>query len=304
MKRLIRIIFWGTFLLVGGAALLIAALFMVQPRRYTDFVEQQLVSAAQQSKIGLRIGGTELSPLAFRAYNVQMLLPKMLFPIQADTFEIYPNFFSLLSSAPSVSMSGALYGGSARGKLRYLTGSKRAEIQFGFENIQLASLPPLAGVGIRSGTLEASVPQLSIGAASSPTGEFVLKLISVEKPQPSSFALANFNLPFNVELPAFSALNSELELSLEGSELLLKDWRLTSSLGNARCTGRADLDTNGRFRGWSIDGAVELSEEGLRVFGIYLPLLSNQVLDTSAQRFRVTAHGSAGGLPEAKFSRM
>ena len=303
MKRIFRWALWGGAALVCFLVLLVAAFFFVQPRHYTGFVEQQIVSAAQRSKIGLRIGGTELSPWAFRAHNVQMLLPRMLFPINIERIEVVPRLLSLLGRVPHVSLGGALYGGTMQGDLGYAIDGSGGNLNFALKDFDLSSFPPLAGFGIRAGKLGAQLSDGRFTSGGSSQAEITLDLSNVEKPQSSAFALASFNLPFNVEIPAFSNLNSELKATLQGPELLVKSWSLRSSLGDARCTARVVFDQRGKPRDWNLDGTVELTAEGSRVFGLYLPLLSNQSLDSTVQRFRIAARGGLG-LPEAKFSRL
>lgn len=300
-----RIVRWS-FIVAAGCVLVIAlgltALFLVQPKRYQAFIEQQIISSAQQNGIGVRIGGSELTPWHFIAHNVRIAVPRAFLFFDIDSIEVLPVFSSLLSGVPLVKLQAKFYGGSVNADTSFAPSAGSVQTTVDVHNVALATHPVLAGVGFRSGTLTAQLSEALLDSHGLRQARFMLSISDGEKPQATSFALGSFGVPLNIELPAFSGLNLDATGSLQRPVVSIKHMTLESSLGNARFTGEGRLDERGRLASWSMDGTVELSQEGHARFGQWVVLMSNGSLDENVRRFRVSAK-AAGGPPIAKFSR-
>lgn len=291
MKRILRLTLYLAIASLLVTGLLLSALFFVQPKRYQAFIEQNLISAAQDHGIVLRIGGSELTPAQFTAYNLQLLFPRAFFGLDVERLWVAPSLLSFFSAHPQVQGEALIY----RGKLRADTGlSWQSGLQSATlraDGIHITEHPVIAGFGLRDGTLRGEVENARFDARGMESGEIELVIEGLNKPQATSFPLQQFGLPFKLDLPAFENLGIQAQAHFTRPAIEIKHFLSESSLATVRGTARLELSPSGRIRRWRVDGTTELTPAGQAFFGQYVVLLSGGSLDQSTQRFRFTTQG-------------
>lgn len=302
MKKLLRLSVYSIGGLLAVLLITVSAIFFVQPKRYQEFIEQGLIRSAQDAGFGLRIGGSQLTPARFTAHNVQVAIPHKFLFFDVDSVEVRPSLWSLLSFAPSADLEAKLYHGTVTGRAEYLLRDGSGKAELSMSGLGISEHPQLMGLGIRAGTLDASLQNGQYDQLGLRSGKLFVTIKDAEKPDSTRFSLESFGLPFSVEIPAINGLNIQIRGSADRPRFDVEELKLKSSLGNAQGSGKLSFNPRNRLQDWNFDATVDLSQTGKAVFGQYLAPLSEGTLDENTERFRVVLKG-VNGVPSARLSR-
>ncbi|MBN8550583.1 MAG: type II secretion system protein GspN [Deltaproteobacteria bacterium] len=302
MRKLAR---YSLALLALGVVLLgllLAALFLVNPGRYSAYLEQSMVRSARDAGVLLSFGNSQLSLSQLQAHQVKIAIPRKFLFFDVDSISLQPEYLTLLGLKPRMSLEAKLYEGTLNGIGQYWLRSGEGTGSIRAQDIKVAEHAQLSGLGLRDGTLALEGLDLSFDPSGLRSGKLQVLLQGVQKPQTSSFPLRSFGLPLDLQLPSFSDLNLSLRADVQRPNIEISEFDLSSSLGTLKARGKLTLAPNGQPGSIILDGTTELTSEGLAALGQYLPLLSGGSIDETTSRFRFLLKGSPQ-LPSLRLTR-
>lgn len=273
---------------LGALAIVLVAI--LNSASLKEFMRQELIHVARQHDLPLSLESASCSITGCDVKNASLFFPEILLLVKIEGLHITPNLASFITSKPSFSFSGRVYGGQFEGDISYAARSDEVEGSFRARGIRFNEIPQLAALGINAGSGEISLSNFSGAGAMFDLKSGVLKASDVSRPSRGAAASGGF------DIPAISNVQALVDLSAEKGIFKVARLSLTSSLGQVSGQGEAVL--SGKSGTSSLKGKVALSDDGSRLIGPLLPLISQGVVPSSSKNFEVKLEGS---LAEPRF---
>lgn len=293
MKKIWKFIKGIVVLLLGLVALGVGGIYFFEPRFYNDYVEKQLIAAAEKAQIKLSLKNLRLRPVGARVDEAEVFIPKALFLLAGQNLSFNVGLLSLLQSNPQIDYKANLYGGEFSGdssiNLSDSTWSTKAELK----NVKISEHPQVASLGITDGLLSMQVQDFKGTSTGPESGTTHLELKNVNKPLPTFISVPVNGGKMKFEIPDFSNLNLTLDTVIDKTRIDITKWTGDSSLGKFNIVGQLGLGARGKISHVNLNGNVSMTEDGYKFFGPYLPLMNNRNISPETRDFKLTISGDA-----------
>ncbi len=301
MKRLIKRALLACLCLALVIVTVLGGLLLVDPKIYTDYIKQHAIRAARDQNILISWGKSGMTPLNFTAYDFQASLPRLLLQLSASRLSLSQRPSSWLRLSPEIIIQADLYGGRAESRLQLggpLGAMPRSITAAG---VQPGKHPYVASfLGITSGSIELSAPEIRGQSVEDLTFIGDIALHNISKPQATTLTPALSGLPLALTIPAITSLSGSAHVDLSAEKLSISGLNLTSSLGDVLGRAVYQRTANGHLSTLNAEFKIDLSEEGLKSAGPFLPLVSQNQLNDRSRSFTIALHGEPK-RPQVRF---
>lgn len=271
-------------------AVVVVTLVVALPRVF-EYAARRGLKQLTSSGITVSTEGLDGSLRGVSAARAQTWLPISVggdgraFPLSLELSNLSIRFSgaAALDRIPTVLFSADAYGGSISGELFHLLGEPRITARF--SEMDLSTHPQLSAAGFNKGTLSGHVESLSLNP---------------QRPTKSSFKVqlsdASFSPPPMVSSLLALQEVTDANLSAEGSldergEFVISPLRVDSSIVNCKGEGRGALGVPSGSPRLSSNLRVELLGEAGASLAQWLPLISDNALDSSRRAFSISMTG-------------
>lgn len=202
--------------------------------------------------------------------------------IAIENIWLRPALMSTLLGSRALSFSFDAYGGSISGSLSSILSKPSIDLQFsGLDLAELAAYPEIRALGIQGGILGGHISADSIGIKAVPTSTFNLEL--------KSFTIPNNIYTSILKLSATDTVDASLQGVAKDDILTVNELNLRSEFGTMIGQGSVTLDQHRQPTKLKTTASFTLSESGSTNFGVWLPIVTNQIIASNTRSFKVTS---------------
>ena len=273
--RLVRNLVFGfvAFLFVATIAL-----GTIGTKQINALLTEKLLSAANGLGMNLNLPQANLTLFGFKADSVQFVIPKTIFSIELTNLTVNVSPLSLLSGLIKGTVSANAYDGTIDLKVNNLAAT---DISLEAKGVNVAKNTQLAALGVTGGLIDFTTSVKAPNSGGDPVALLSFRLSGGAKPAPSKFPFSS--IP--IVIPPIKDLVILADCSIDRRLYSCSNLSSISSLFMIR--GEGQLTTDGTQPVKPLNLAVQLTDEGMKELGPWLPLISNQRLTATSKEFSV-----------------
>jgi hypothetical protein len=270
-------------------ALIAIVLLSIGKKPVNTFIEQQIVSAAQQQGIRLAFENAEVGLMTFSAKSAEVFVSPLLLLLPFKNVSLAPHYGSLLKGSLDATLK-AQFAGSEATLTGVSIGPNGAILNGHIQKLDIASIQQLSMLGISKGIAEIHADNVHIDADNDfpTTGTVGITIQQIEKPNQTIIPLTLDGLPLSLTIPPLNRGKVEGVINFgQGSQAVVirkLDW--LSSWGAVSLSGALSSE-----RELKLKGETFLSNEGSEAFRSYLPLISQGRLKYETKKFSFSITG-------------
>jgi type II secretion system protein N len=262
-------------------------------QRFSSFVEQKVIRLTRDAGVPLSMQGFRLGFPSIKAKLVNSTLQLRPIPValSLENVSLQPGYFSLFSEPHSLALQGELYSGRLQTNLSLAPSTATIQLRGKLEEFALNAHPQLAGLGIKSGTLSLSSNDLVLSRGNTPLGELQVSLGKLATFGETTLQPGVTRLPLPLVIPEIKDGNLAASLSMKDDRVSISKIEFESSWGSLKGSGDLALDGHRKVRAFSLRLTLNLSREGQKHFGSYLPLITSNKIKSDERQFTLTVAG-------------
>jgi hypothetical protein len=254
------------------------------------YIQERIIAEAHHQ--GIALSAKEFSPGIFSssASSVKAVFRnlKMPFDVFVDNITINPSWLSLRNGTFNATAEASLYNGMITMSVSTQPTQGSASGSGTITKLELAKHPLLSAFGLANGSVSSVVDSLIVkdNKLSTLSASFSLDNLSFPKALQIPASLTGLGLP--ITIPALASANVTGNISMVNNHLELKELVANTSWGTIHGNSIVDIvafNTNRELLG---ELRIELSEEGSKLFGGFLPLMSKNAIQSSNKKFTVS----------------
>lgn len=255
--------------------LVIIGLVLVDSSYFGALVQSCVNNVASRHSVTVASRDTRADFIGIKASGIDLFLRKLLVGFRIDTIHIKPCYSCLLSLRPSLSVAGAAYQGVFNGFWEPLS-YDLDNVRFGvaFDRLKIGLHPNLLAMGIKSGQLNLVLSDFVLRAGVLKSGRLLLLLEELSKPQETLLKAALLGLPFDVQVPAFDALDLQVDLDIQSNRVRIKRLESKSSLHKLSGFGEISRNGDGKLMMIVASFRIDLRAAGVKSIAPWLAIAS------------------------------
>lgn len=268
--------------------LFVVALLRMDLNQFKSAIDSHILQIADSNKLRFRFARSDYSlrNVTFDTANISGKSWPIAFEFEKISFE--PHWLSFAFLRPSLEVDANAYGGTLNGKIDCAGKGGYCSLVADAVNLKLESFLPIFSMGI-SGTAgaKANISKLTTNSLNEGTLEIHIK--KGEKPNRTKLSLAQWGLPFSVDIPPFHNLELVASVLSQGLETKVETLSLSSSL--------LRLNLKGTFAPKSrmlLQGDIMLSQDGIAELGQSLQLIAGDRQLVADKIFRLEVRQPLG----------
>ena len=294
-------------------------LYSVGQKRYTEFIVQNLTESLNQDGVFLSTVSPKIENWHLEAESCSLYFQSIFTQLNFENIKVYLKLPTLTLKPfflkPKVYITATGYNGKLESTLNFSAIlQKRMFEQSGvisdgtvkIENLLINTHPLFNRFGLSSGILNLKFVNIN-NESNLLQGNLSFTLNDLSKKNDSTIfipnfiqiylraILTNFGLPANnlyldeLTIPSFENININSTINMQKEFFEIQNTFINSILGNIKVNGSTSLVSGEYF--FTLD--VVLTKKGNAFFGLYLPLISSNILDAEATRFKVIINSKA-----------
>jgi len=253
--------------IIFAVAFVIAAV-LIPSSRYTNFIEQKVLSLINQGPIKASSEGLELHWIGASLSKLKLFLPRYFVGLDLEQVRAEVALISLLKFSPRIDLQGNALGGNLDLSFPISISSSGGSFNFHLNALKLSSHPQLEALGLKNGVLSLSSDQFVLSQAGEPQGTI-------------KFGLANFSIPNGFTIPKrFTQMQNDLmvpkieDLNLSTSiecaplSIAFNTLDLSSSMGKAKGALEFSMGAKKQLQVSLLNLDLTLTEDGATLFQI------------------------------------
>ena len=261
--------------------------------RFSMFVEQKIIKLVRDTGVLFSLEGLSIGYPSLTAASLDSTIPAKPIPVllKAENVSIQPDYLSLLGSAHHLSLQGTLYDGTLRGDFQFSPALGSLHLNANIEGLTLQEHPQIAGFGINAGKLNATAKDLTISEKDTPLGALSLQVKGLSTISETTLPARLTGLPLPLVIPQVKNATISSQVHMKPDRVAVSALTFKSSWGSMSGSGNVALNADRRVRAFSFLMDVELSAQGQKHFGSYLPLITGNSVKSDQKKFSLTLAG-------------
>ena len=297
----IRIIKKTVIYLLVALLLITVILLSIGKKPINTFIEQQIVSAAQQQKIRLAFENAEIGLFSFSAKSAEVFISPILLLLPFKNVTLTPLWGSLLHGSLDAALKAQFAGSDSTLTVTNI-GPSGAIISAHIQKLDVASIQQCAMLGISKGVAEVHADQVHLNRSSDfpSAGTVGVAVQHIEKPNQTTIPLTLGEIPLTLTIPPLKRGKIEgiINFGTGSQAFVLRKLDFLSSWGAVSLSGAISSD-----RELKLKGETFLSDEGSAAFRSYLPLISQGRLKYETKKFSFSITGPTQ-RPQVQFTAL
>jgi hypothetical protein len=288
-RKTFSIILIALLLLIIAAPLIA---FYSFKSKISQFTEEAIVSALKPAA-NLKLEEFSVSPFGVSSKKASFFIPKAFLQLDFNDSSLSPNIFSLFKLRPTFDLNTALFDSPIKGQASYHIPSGEILGSLRLDGLKFASLPQLALLGLANGDFSFNLEKLALQSETIKTLNGTISLKDIVSTREFN---ANIKLPNGARqslvIPPIQSLNVSSSFELNESQFNLSRGVVDSDLGKADFNGTASFDSKSkRFSNVDFVLNADMSAKGMQYFGYLLPEISNNIINSSQNKFIMQIKG-------------
>ncbi|MEZ4754746.1 MAG: hypothetical protein R3A13_10645 [Bdellovibrionota bacterium] len=278
----------------AGLALIVIflSLFMLDTKVLGRYFTSSAIDMISSDQVSISIQDPDLHLLGVTGSELNILFPKTLLSVPLRSPRVDVSFKSLLSLNPRTKISAKVFNGQLDAEL---TSGREIKITAKSFQMELASIPQFAALGVTNGLLSLNFDPLIIGDNLIQTLDAQVDIDKLRKPQESTIQGKLIGSPLDITIPKIESFTGHAKIMIENSTINFQPVEIKSSLAAINGDFKGSINKEGRIVGGKGQFSINLSNAGTREFGNFLPLLSSGKLKKSDKSFILKLEVSPSG---------
>lgn len=273
----------------------LAILWSISAGTYGEFLKGKIVSLAKENHINLALGASELNLTHFSTSTLELQIPQTPLLALLQQVELQYPLLALLRGEFKPDLKAKIYGGEILIKAEidrniiYPTNKdSKLKASVDLNSLQLQQHPQISALGVEKGKLDLKLKIDKAQTQFQADGDIALNELSF----PTQKLLENVGLkiPFKLDLPEYSEINIEGPFRLTDQAIELQSVKFHTNYGEGTVQGNVKLSQSKANMNLAIN--VSLSDQGMRSFAAYLPIVSAGKLSEASRKFQLKVTGN------------